>query len=307
MPAVTFLMTTYNGGEFLRPAIESALAQTERDFRMLVIDDASTDGSAAVARSYDDPRLEVVALEDNIGQTAALNLGLSRIDTPWVARLDQDDLAAPARLERQLAYIERHPRTVLVGALTDLIDGQGRVVGRYRPATEPHEVVLELFARSCPIVHSAVTYRRAAVQQAGGYDPRFRYAQDLALWIRLSEYGELANVPEVLTALRVHPDQTSRAPSISAIQFGEMLEITRELPPHVRLTPREQALWRARRTRLELERSVVALRAGDRTLARESAGRGLRSLARNPASLGSLVRLAGMAATRRIAGRRRPG
>src|SRR2546423_9594669 len=111
MPQVTFLMSTWNGAEFLRPALDSLLAQTFEDFAVLVVDDCSPDDSAEIAESYGDPRVRVERLQANRGQTGALNHGLGLVDTEWTARIDQDDLAAPERLGRQLGYVGSHPGT----------------------------------------------------------------------------------------------------------------------------------------------------------------------------------------------------
>src|SRR5436189_1588624 len=128
MPQVTFLMSTWNGAEYLRPALDSLLAQTFEDFAVLVVDDCSPDDSADIAESYGDPRVRVQRLQANRGQTGALNHGLSLVETEWIARIDQDDLAAPARLERQLEYVRSHPDTVAVGSWADFVDEQERKV-----------------------------------------------------------------------------------------------------------------------------------------------------------------------------------
>ena len=105
-PAVTVLMTVHNGGPYLRTAIHSVLAQTYRDFRFLIVDDASSDDTRDIIRSYDDPRVELMVLPQNVGQTAALNLGLRHAASPWIARMDADDYAAPSRLEEQLGALK---------------------------------------------------------------------------------------------------------------------------------------------------------------------------------------------------------
>lgn len=306
-PLVTVLMSVYNGAEFLAPALDSVLAQTDPRWRMLIVDDASGDTSREIVSSYDDSRIELVALERNGGQTAALNLGLQRITTPWVARLDQDDVCRPQRLERQLAYVEEHPQTAAVGSLVDFIDPAGDRAGSYRPGSTPREVVEELFVRGCPIVHSAVLYRRDAALAVGGYATGYDYAQDLAMWISLSGHGEIANVPEVLTCVRVHPGQTSRAPTAAVRQLSEMLEITATIPPHVELSPSGIRLWRARRTRLLGERAIMAARANDHGLAGRSAAAALGGVIRDPFALPRIAGLAAASIERRIRARLRPG
>src|SRR5262245_48060647 len=98
MPAITFLMSTWNAGPHIRPAIESVLAQTEPDWRIVVVDDGSSDGTPDVVAGYADERIRLERMPENAGQTAALNHGMALVETDWIARLDQDDLAAPDRV-----------------------------------------------------------------------------------------------------------------------------------------------------------------------------------------------------------------
>ena len=102
---LTVLMAVYNGERFLRTAVDSILNQTHSDFRFLVVDDASTDSTPELLRRIRDPRLEVFRLDQNVGQTAALNIGLRRAATPYIARMDADDYSAPHRLERQMSLL----------------------------------------------------------------------------------------------------------------------------------------------------------------------------------------------------------
>src|SRR5687768_4124984 len=114
-PPVTVLMAVKNGRPYLQTAIESTLAQTYRDFEFLIIDDASTDDTAEIIRSYQDPRIRLRTLAKNVGQTAALNLGLQDIKTPWIARMDADDYCHPRRFEAQMRLIESDSTLGCVG------------------------------------------------------------------------------------------------------------------------------------------------------------------------------------------------
>ncbi|MFC1937085.1 glycosyltransferase family 2 protein [Chloroflexota bacterium] len=106
---MTVLMTVYNGEPYLYEAVASILAQTYRDFRFLILDNASTDNSRGVIRSFNDPRIKLVELPENIGLVAALNRGLEMIDTPFVARMDADDISLPTRLEKELNELQNSP------------------------------------------------------------------------------------------------------------------------------------------------------------------------------------------------------
>lgn len=306
---VTFLMSTFNAGGFLRPAIESVLAQTDPRWRLIVIDDGSSDGSAQVAAAYRDPRVTAVVLEQNRGQTAALNLGLEMIETEWVARLDQDDLAAPHRVERQLAYLQANPDTVLLGSWADYIDERGRPTGRWRPPTDPGKVRTALYTRPCPFAHSAVIYRAEVARRLGGYPTDLAYAQDVAMWARMGAIGPIANVPCVLTYLRIHSNQASRDPIALELQIAETLSILENLPPDLAGDRRTARAWSARRIASMGEQALAAARAGRRDLARQSASAMVAALVRDPLALVRIARL-GIANLWRVArerGRRMPG
>jgi len=100
-PRVSVLMTMFNAAAYLQAAIESLLAQSYRDFELIIVDDGSTDESAAVAESLTDPRLRLVRNPANRGQNACLNQGLALARGEFVARQDADDLSRPDRLEKQ--------------------------------------------------------------------------------------------------------------------------------------------------------------------------------------------------------------
>src|SRR5690242_9663076 len=98
-PDVTVLLPVYNGEAYLRSTVDSLLAQTFERFELLIVDDGSTDGTAAIARAFDDPRVRVERFETNRGLSAALNHGLQLAAAPLIARQDADDISRPDRLE----------------------------------------------------------------------------------------------------------------------------------------------------------------------------------------------------------------
>src|ERR1043166_4865427 len=109
VPAVTVLMSVYNDEKYVREAIDSILAQSFRDFELLVIDDGSTDRTPAILASYDDRRLRVLRNNENIGLTRSLNAGIGAARGPLIARQDADDISYPQRLARQGGVMKRHP------------------------------------------------------------------------------------------------------------------------------------------------------------------------------------------------------
>lgn len=199
---VTVLMSVHNGLPYLADAVASILAQSFREFEFLILDDASTDGTRDFLRAQTDPRIRVIELGENIGLTAALNVGLREARGEFIARQDADDISDPLRFEMQLGFLSGHPSCAVVGSQANLIDGTGRSQGNKNfPLSYRGIAFAHLFDNA--LAHSAVMFRKAAVLAAGGYDEGWTASQDYELWSRMSERHALANLPERLVTLRV--------------------------------------------------------------------------------------------------------
>lgn len=284
---VTFLMPVYNGGAHLRPAVESVLAQTRTDWRLLVVDDGSADGSADLVEAYSDPRIEVVRFERNQGQTAALNEGLRRIETEWVARLDQDDIAAPDRIERQLDRAAAEPSLVLLGSWVGYIDEAGDATGDFKTPTDSAGLRRALLDRpqSSPLLHSTAMFKTDVVREVGGYPFDYAYSQDYVLWLMLAARGAIACVPETLVYIRRHASQTSLRPEVALQQLREVLRATRECGPALNLSREERAIWGRGITRLETELALRDVRDRRWKSAAARGGRTLAGIARHPSAV----------------------
>lgn len=214
-PRVTVLMTAHNGLPYLPHAIDSVLRQTFSDFEFLTIDDASTDGSADCIRSYPDPRIRLVCNPKNVGQAKALNQGLALARGEYVARLDQDDLCRPDRLQRQVDFLDAQSDPAGVGSWHDCIGADGRRIRLEPGASDLPQggfgtLIGLLLTQATPVGHPTVMYRRRIIAEAGGYDHNFAPSEDYALWTRLAlaRYS-LGMIPEALVMVRIHPRQQS--------------------------------------------------------------------------------------------------
>lgn len=205
-PRVTVLMAVHNGECYLQDAIGSILGQTFADFEFLVIDDGSTDGSAAIVEAFGDPRVRLVKNGENRGLAASLNRGLELACGEFVARMDADDLSLPLRLARQVAFLDRHPAVGVCGSwIRYLGETEGKVV-RY-PA-DP-EVIRAGLLFDPMVAHPSVMLRREPFLRHGlRYDTAFRRSQDYELWARAAHAISFSNVPEVLLLYRSHPSQS---------------------------------------------------------------------------------------------------
>jgi glycosyltransferase involved in cell wall biosynthesis len=206
-PRISVLMPVHNGADFLRPAIDSILAQTCTDFEFLIIDDGSTDSSFAICSEYRDPRIRLERNETNLGLIATLNKGLGLVRGEFVARMDCDDICLPRRLEKQLAFLDKHPDVGICGTWFEKFhDGGSEIIEV--PAEDAYIRFSLVFDNA--FGHNTIMMRKSLLDEHGlRYDPDFKYAEDYEFWVRCARYTRLANLPEVFVRYRYHPDNTS--------------------------------------------------------------------------------------------------
>jgi len=210
VPPITVVMPVYNCERYVAEAVESILAQTFRDFEVLIIDDGSTDGSRVILERYAerDRRIRLVS-RPNTGIVGALNEGLAMARGELIARMDADDIALPERFERQVAYLREHPEVVCLGSVVQNIDEAGRFLFEEHHAMD-HEEIEEIALRGyCPLAHPSMMMRREAVLAINGYDPELALAEDTDLVLRLGERGKLVNLPQILQKYRWHDQSIS--------------------------------------------------------------------------------------------------
>ncbi len=210
MPQVSIIMAVYNGKHYLPETMQSLLTQTFRDFQLIILDDGSTDGVTDLLRDYaaKDSRIKLIVRE-NKGLTISLNEGLRLAQSPLIARMDSDDIARPDRLEKQVAYMNAHPECVLLGGAYELIDELGRLLTTLRPPCDNATLQQQCLQGTTPICHPLAMFRRDAALKVNGYDETYKVAQDIDLWLRLGELGELACLPDVILQYRMHQKSIS--------------------------------------------------------------------------------------------------
>jgi glycosyltransferase involved in cell wall biosynthesis len=222
-PAVTVLIGAYDNESTVARAVASILAQTESRLELIVIDDGSRDRSAAVAEEAigEDPRGRVMRMERNLGIARSLNAGLEAAAAPVVAIQDADDYSAPERLARQLAALVADPGVAVVGTRMREVDGEG---GELRPRTTfAAGDVGPVLMRFNPIPNGCAAFRRDVALALGGYDPRYRYATEYDLWLRIAErHRVLALDEELCTRVMGGANVAARA---ERAQLGEGLAI----------------------------------------------------------------------------------
>tara|TARA_R110000782_G_scaffold120864_2_gene211897 strand:- start:2570 stop:3475 length:906 start_codon:yes stop_codon:yes gene_type:complete len=225
-PKVTVLMSVLNGEDYLREAIDSILAQTFTDFEFLIIDNASTDGTAAIIASYGDARIRCIRNDSVLTLTQSLNKGLKAARGEYIARLDADDIAMTDRLQAQVSYLDTRPEVALVAsAWTDFF---GKDISQQIPGPIPpsdHQELLAALAEDNVLAHSSLMFRRDAVCTVGGYPEEFAYAMEYALYFKLAAYHRLGSLPKALVAMRNHEGQVTNRAALRAEHLLEEYRI----------------------------------------------------------------------------------
>ena len=199
---VSVLIGCWNNAATLREAIDSILGQTVPELELIVVDDGSTDATPEIVQRIreHDPRVRYLPLA-HMGISRSLNEGLRAATSEFVAFQDADDWSLPERLVRELEVLDRRPEVAVVGCRMREVDGQGVELAP-RTAFAAGDVN-DVLLRFNPIPNSCAMVRRARALEAGGFDPRYRYAMDYDLWLRLADDGVIATLDEALAVRRM--------------------------------------------------------------------------------------------------------
>ena len=191
-------MPVFNALPHLDKAIESILGQTLADFEFVILDDASTDGSAERLREWatKDLRIRLIEAVENLGPALSSDRVARAARTPIVARMDGDDLSHPDRLRRQLELLRARPDVGLVGSLCDVLDSNGcKIRG-------PEYWRLERNSLLVPFAHGAMMYRQSVFERAGGYRQACEFWEDQDLVTRMSAISKVMVIPDSLYQVR---------------------------------------------------------------------------------------------------------
>jgi len=294
---VTVLMPARNAAPFIGAAVESVRSQTCDAWRLIVIDDGSTDTTADIVRSAGDARISVVRSPGS-GIVDALNLGLSLADTPFVARMDADDLSRAGRFTVQLATLEADYRLSLVGSQVDRLSGTRIVSTSNLP--QAHDNIVRALCRGFhAIAHSSCMFRTEAAKRVGGY--RRIVAEDWDFYLRMSEVGSLANVAESLLTYRFHESNIT-ASSLYPYRLSMYRTISNYRRRVAGLDDRpfeEFVRTSGRRVEFRARREAAALAFYRQAMVRDA---GLASKMKSVANLGAASLLYPEAALRRLRG-----
>lgn len=209
---ITVMTTNYNMAAYLPKAIESILAQTYKDFELLVVDDESSDNSVEIIQSYveKDDRVRLLQIEHG-GIVKARNAALQAAKYPWIAILDADDIAVPTRLEKQIKAAEEKPHVVAWSTYAYRTNSNEEVfsVAQTGPVTEEEFYEARKAGRFSMMLNNAMMIKRDLAIELGGYDARFEGGEDMELLDRMANYGPTLTIPEPLVYYRMHTGSTT--------------------------------------------------------------------------------------------------
>jgi glycosyltransferase involved in cell wall biosynthesis len=209
MPLLSVVLPTCNSGELVIETVQSLLAQTFTDFELLVMDDASSDGTWERLAAFDDPRIRRHRNACNVGLPTNMNIAMAMAQGQYLARVDHDDCAMPERFARQVGFLESHPDITVVGSQLEHFQDEAGITGLpLDDATIKARMVLgaEYLANQSTLGRLDF-YRAHALR----FDPNLYVVDDLGFWMDCMLNGaRFANLPEPLTRYRIHANMTSR-------------------------------------------------------------------------------------------------
>ncbi len=219
-PRVSVIIATYNYGAFITDSLRSVEEQTLHEWECLIVDDASTDDTAAVVAKFTDrdPRFRIIRMERNSGVSAARNRALQEAQGEFIQLLDADDVMAPAKLELHVRCLRNTPDVSVV--YSDFVHFSGSVdmlaaggtVAEDKFSHEGPKVVSRLL-RGNAFRLNAMLFRKAVVDRLGGFKEQFRYVEDWDFWMRIASSGHhfhFLDEPRAKVGVRVAHHSLSR-------------------------------------------------------------------------------------------------
>lgn len=205
--SVSVLMPVYNGEKHVAQAVESVLNQTYKNFEFVIIDDGSTDKTERIIRSYKDKRIRYLKNPTNQGIVKSLNRGIDLANGKYIARMDADDICLPRRIETEYLFLESNKKIGVVGTW---IKGIGFQKTTFSYDAKSTDIKCGLLFE-VPFAHPAVMIRKNVLTKYHiRYSDKYKYVEDYALWVKLKDITEFANIPEMLLYHRFHNQQIGK-------------------------------------------------------------------------------------------------
>jgi glycosyltransferase involved in cell wall biosynthesis len=209
------LMPVYNAELFVAEAIQSLLSQSFSNFKLLIINDASTDNTLNICESFLDNRIIIYSNTQNLGLTKCLNQGLNMIEATYIARADADDTYHPDRFLLQLDFLKENSEVGVCGTFANIFGVKNQI---YETAVTDAEIKSRLLFTN-PIVHISVVFRAELLKNHNlYYDEDFLVGQDYDFWVKISSLTKFYNLPIPLVNVRTHNQRVTEKRSDLLLQ-----------------------------------------------------------------------------------------
>ena len=235
MPRVSVVMPAYNDERYVAEAIQSVLDQTYQEFELVITDNGSSDGTANVIKSFQDPRIRLLSLAKNRGHCGGMNNSVNAAQGEFLALLNSDDAFYPDKLEKQVKFLDENPHVGIVFSYAEIIDkdsqdfkGESAYKGIFdRPNQENRFGWLRnFFLNDNCLCHPSALIRKRCQEDIGLFDERFALLLDLDYWIRMCLKYQIHILPERLTKFRVHESQGSAGkPETHSLHYLELSHV----------------------------------------------------------------------------------
>ena len=196
-PLVSVLIAAYNEEDWIEKALESIVSQTYKNIEIIVVDDGSTDDTLKIleTKRQEDRRINIIT-QENKGLTRSLNIGISKCNGKYIARMDADNISRKDRIQKQVTFLTKNADYTVVGSWRKEIDEKGNIKKRKFPVK--NEEIKKWLIRACVISHSAAMIQAHKLRHYM-YDESFKTSQDYDLWVRMAKKEKFYNIPEFLT------------------------------------------------------------------------------------------------------------
>jgi len=222
-PKVSVIMNCYNSSTYLREAIESVYAQTYRDWEIIFWDNASTDNSAVIAKSFDE-KLRYFHAEKTVPLGHARNLAIEKVRGEYIAFLDCDDLWLPEKLEKQIGFLESHIDVMMVYSDILSIDGNGKLIENYLEDKEFYRgyIFEELFLYNF-ICLVTVVLRKDILNKVGLFNTNYIIVEDYDLFLKIAESHKIDYLDESLAKYRIHGTNLCKNTGLFVKEYLDMI------------------------------------------------------------------------------------
>jgi glycosyltransferase involved in cell wall biosynthesis len=243
MTLVSVVIPTRNREHLLPETVSSVREQRFTDWELIIVDEASTDGTPQYLHTLHDPRIRWIRREEAGGRSVACNDGLALARGELVMFLDDDDLLRPDALTKLTDALHAHPDSPAASTACRLFRDDGDSVRVWRPETAVTRTIWRELLFGWWANSGQNLYRSDVVREIGGFDPQFYFVQDRALWLRVARRGPVCVLPSVGMEYRQHPGQMTKLPNIQRERESCWRQFIESLPASERAE-----CWRIRRS-----------------------------------------------------------